>query len=98
MAYRFACLGVRQIAQKRSPLQPGNKIKQCRRVRPDMKARGQLSGLHLNSHQSAFGYALMSPQPNRIMTSSLCLSMISGQTLRVYPEADHALLRGTALR
>jgi hypothetical protein len=51
-----------------------------------------------NSHQSTFGYALMSPQPNRIMTSSLCLSVISGQTLSVLSRGGSCSVRGSALR
>jgi transposase len=56
--------------------------KQCRRVRPDMTSSRPTIWPSSNSHQSAFGYALMS----RMMASTLCLSMISGQTLRACPE------------
>src|SRR5713101_7362885 len=87
----WGCVKSRKSAR---PFQPGNKIKQCRRMRPDMSSLRPTIWPSSNSHHSAFGYALMSPQPNRIMTSSLCLSMISGQTLSVCPEADHALCVG----
>jgi hypothetical protein len=65
-------------------------------TRHDMTSSRPIIWPSSNSHQSAFGYALISPQPNRIMTSSLCLSMICGQTLSACPEADH--VRGSALR
>jgi transposase len=41
-----------------------NKIKQCRRSRPDTTNSQPTIWRSSNSHQSAFGYALMSPRPS----------------------------------